>query len=149
MNRSTAPLRAPQGDMSMWFPHHLLPPTNLSLLYPHLQPYLLQRMEERRLCMSPFLGTSDPLQYMDWCDVVTVGCLDFPSLDIQVHTITCSNVCGIQLSVQSPPHYDRAISSRGQQCLCCRTEHHTPHTLLMTTQRPLLQEHPPLFRQPL
>ena len=24
--------------------------------------------------------TSDPLQYMDWCDVVTVGCLDFPSL---------------------------------------------------------------------
>ena len=27
-----------------------------------------------------------PLQYMDWCDVVTVGCLDFPSLDT-VHTI--------------------------------------------------------------
>ena len=35
--------------------------------------------------MSPFLGTSNPLQYMDWCDVVTVGCLDFPSLDTSTY----------------------------------------------------------------
>ena len=44
--------------------------------------------------MSPFLGTSDPLQYMDWCDVVTVGCMDFPSLDIHICVVI---VCGIQL----------------------------------------------------
>ena len=128
MNRSTAPLRAPQGDMSMWFPHHLLPPTNLSLLYPHLQPYLLQRMEERRLCMSPFLGTSDPLQYMDWCDVVTVGCLDFPSLDIQVHTITCSNVCGIQSYLYSHLHTMTEPSAAEDSSVCAVGLNTTLHT---------------------
>ena len=91
MNGSTV-LRAPLRVISTWFPHHLLPPIKLSLLSLHLQQYLLQRTEERRLCMSPFLGTSDPLQYMDWCDVVTVGCLDSPHL-IQVHYFCC----GIEL----------------------------------------------------
>ena len=82
-----SPPESPPGDMSMWFHHHPLPPL-INLSHPHLWPYPLQGMEleqEKRQCMSPFLGTSNPLQYMDWCDVVTVGCLDFPSLDTSTY----------------------------------------------------------------
>ena len=50
--------------------------------------------------MSPFLGTSNPLQYMDWCDVVTVGCLDFPSLDTSTYnTHYIVVVCVVYMSI--------------------------------------------------